>query len=53
MTDTQAATFGAIAGEPADSCSHRACDTLDNVDLATLEEMADVIAHVLTALVTE
>jgi len=53
VTDTQAATFGAIAGEPADSCSHRACDTLDNVDLATLEEMADVIAHVLTALVTE
>ena len=52
VTDAQAATFGAIAGEPADPCSHRACDTIDNVDLTTLEQMADAIAHVLVTLAT-
>ena len=50
VTDAQAALFGARAGEPADECSHRACDTLDNVDLATLEEMTRIIARVLVAL---
>ena len=50
VTDAQAETFGARAGEPADPCSHRACDTLDNVDLVTLEQMADAIAHVLVSL---
>jgi aminopeptidase S len=50
VTDAQAATFGAIAGHPADPCSHRACDIIDNVDLATLEEMARAIAHVLVQL---
>jgi len=53
VTDAQAATSGAVAGEPADPCSHRACDTLDNVDLATLEEMAQAIVHVLAALAVE
>ncbi len=52
VTDAQAATFGAVAGEPADPCSHRACDTIDNVDLTTLEQMADAIAHVLVTLAT-
>jgi aminopeptidase S len=50
VTDGQAATFGAVAGQPADPCSHRACDTIDNVDLATLEEMTDAIAEVLVGL---
>jgi Zn-dependent M28 family amino/carboxypeptidase len=31
-------------GEPHDSCYHRACDTVDNVDLAILEKMADALA---------
>ena len=53
VTDAQAATFGATAGEPADPCSHRACDTLDNIDLPTLEEMADAIASVLASLATD
>jgi len=28
-------------GEPHDGCYHRACDRLDNVDLETLEQLAD------------
>ena len=50
VTDAQAAVFGAVAGEPADPCSHVACDTIDNIDLATLEEMADAIATVLVSI---
>lgn len=50
VTEAQAATFGAIPGQPADPCSHRACDTIDNVDLETLEQMARAIAHVLVVL---
>ena len=40
-------------GQPADACSHRACDTIEKVDLSTLEEMADAIADVLVTLATE
>ncbi len=50
VTDGQAERFGAIAGHPADPCSHQACDTIDNVDLATLEFMADAVADVLVTL---
>ena len=53
VTEEQAARFGAIAGEPADACSHAACDTLDNVDLARLALMTDAIAHVLVALASD
>jgi len=31
-------------GEPHDTCYHRACDTVDNVDLEILEKMADALA---------
>ncbi len=31
-------------GRPHDNCYHRACDTVDNVDLEMLEQMADVLA---------
>ena len=50
LTDAQAARFGAVAGEPADPCSHRPCDTIENVDLQTLEQMADALATVLETL---
>jgi aminopeptidase S len=50
VTDAQAETFDARAGEPADPCSDRACDTIDNVDLATLEQMARIVARVMVAL---
>ena len=50
VTDAQAEAFGARAGEPADPCSHRACDTIDNVDADTLEAMTQIIARVLVEL---
>lgn len=53
VTDEQAATFDAVAGEPADACSHRACDTIDNVDLVTLEEMTRAIWAVVIELAVE
>jgi hypothetical protein len=31
-------------GKPHDNCYHLACDTIDNVDLETLEQMADALA---------
>jgi Zn-dependent M28 family amino/carboxypeptidase len=31
-------------GRPHDACYHQACDTLENVDLETLERMADALA---------
>jgi aminopeptidase S len=51
-TDAEAAAFGGRAGEPADACSHRACDTIDNVNDAILAEMADAVAHALATLAT-
>jgi aminopeptidase S len=49
-TDAQAAAFGGTPGEPADPCSDAACDTIDNVSDAALDEMADAIAHALVTL---
>jgi Zn-dependent M28 family amino/carboxypeptidase len=34
----------ATNGEPHDACYHQACDTLENVDIETLERMADALA---------
>lgn len=51
VTDAQAERFDAIAGSPADPCSHRDCDNIANVDLVTLEEMTRAVAHVLVSLV--
>jgi aminopeptidase S len=53
VTEAQADRFGATAGVPADACSHRPCDTLDNVDIATLVGMARAAAHVLAELARE
>ena len=39
-------------GEPHDACYHRACDRLDNVDLDTLEQMADAVARAIVDLTT-
>ncbi len=49
-TDEQAATFGGIAGQPADPCSDQACDTIDNIDDAFLDEMSDADAHAVATL---
>jgi Zn-dependent M28 family amino/carboxypeptidase len=53
VTDAQAGRFGATAGVPADPCSHRPCDTIDNVDPGTLEVMARAAASVLAGLVSD
>jgi Zn-dependent M28 family amino/carboxypeptidase len=50
VTDAQAARHGSTAGEPADPCSHRACDTIDNVDISTLLLMTDAISYALAVL---
>lgn len=41
----EAVVYGGVAGAPYDPCYHSACDTLSNVDVTVLEEMADAIAH--------
>jgi aminopeptidase S len=53
VTEGQAAQHGAIAGQPSDPCSDDPCDTIDNVDLATLEDMARIVARVLVDLATD
>ncbi len=45
MTAQEAVDFDGIAGAPYDPCYHQACDTIDNVDPETLEELADAAAH--------
>ena len=39
-------------GRPHDNCYHRACDTIDNVDLAMLGKMADALAIAVGTLTT-
>jgi Zn-dependent M28 family amino/carboxypeptidase len=39
-------------GESHDPCYHRACDRLDNIDLGTLESMADAVGAALFRLTT-
>ena len=49
----EASVFGGAAGEAYDSCYHRACDTLDNIDFTVFEQMADAAAHVVFTLGSE
>jgi Zn-dependent M28 family amino/carboxypeptidase len=44
-TPEQAAVFGGTANAPYDPCYHSSCDTRDNVDLPTLEVMAQSLAR--------
>ena len=44
-TAAQAEKWGGIAGEAFDSCYHRSCDDLDNINTEALERNADAIAH--------
>ena len=37
--------WGGEAGVAYDPCYHAECDTIDNVDLAALDEMSDALAH--------
>jgi Peptidase family M28 len=47
---TQESRYGGTAGLPNDACYHLACDTIDNVDQAWLEQMARAAAWVVGAL---
>lgn len=49
-SDAQAAAYGGRAGLPADGCADHACDTIANVNLTVLEQMADAAARTLVAL---
>jgi hypothetical protein len=42
----QAERWGGVAGEPMDACYHQACDDLDNVDPARLEDLTRAAAFV-------
>jgi Zn-dependent M28 family amino/carboxypeptidase len=44
-TEEQAAVYGGTAGEPYDSCYHAACDTINNLSPAALNELGDAAAH--------
>jgi aminopeptidase S len=50
VTPAQAERHGATPGVPADACSHRPCDTLDNVDPSVAAELARAAAVVLVEL---
>jgi Zn-dependent M28 family amino/carboxypeptidase len=44
-TAEQAAIYGGAAGVAFDPCYHAACDTLGNLNMTALEQMADGAAH--------
>jgi Zn-dependent M28 family amino/carboxypeptidase len=44
-TPEQAAIYGGTAGEPYDPCYHKACDTIDNLNQKSIEQLADGAAH--------
>lgn len=44
MTAAQAQNWDGVAGQPFDTCYHRACDTLEKVDTAALDTHSDAIA---------
>ncbi|MFE5588611.1 hypothetical protein ACFQ87_46425, partial [Kitasatospora sp. NPDC056531] len=41
----QQARYGGTAGTAFDSCYHKACDGLDNIDMDAFDVNIDVIAH--------
>jgi aminopeptidase S len=50
VADDQATRHRATPGISSDACSHRACDTLDNVDAEVAAGMARILAYVLVRL---
>jgi Zn-dependent M28 family amino/carboxypeptidase len=47
-SDSQAAEFGGSAGQAFDPCYHRPCDTLANVNMTALGQLANALAHAVT-----
>lgn len=46
-TKAQAETFGGTAGTPLDECYHEVCDSIENIDEAYLDRMAEAVVHVI------
>jgi Zn-dependent M28 family amino/carboxypeptidase len=44
-TEEQAKIYGGTAGEPYDSCYHQACDTINNLNKRSIDQLADGAAH--------
>lgn len=49
-TDEEAALFGGTAGAPYDPCYHDACDNINNLSTAALNELGDAAAHAVMTL---
>ena len=45
-TEEQAALFGGTAGEAYDACYHKACDSIDNINIEAMEKNTSAIAYV-------
>ena len=41
----EAAVYGGTAGVAYDACYHSACDTIDNINQQSLDQMSDAVAH--------
>ena len=48
-SEKQASLFGGTAGRPFDPCYHQACDTIDNIDRAVLEQNTRALVRTLKA----
>jgi aminopeptidase S len=46
-TSAQAAKWGGTAGSAFDSCYHRSCDTINNLNLTSLDRQIDAIGHMI------
>jgi Zn-dependent M28 family amino/carboxypeptidase len=44
-TERQQEVYGGTAGEPYDSCYHKVCDDISNLNIEALNEMSDGVAH--------
>ena len=51
-TDEQANIYGGKADEAFDPCYHRACDSIDNINLQALDELGDAAAHAVMVFAT-
>ncbi len=49
-TADEAAVYGGTAGEPYDPCYHQACDSVNNLSTAALNELGDATAHAVMTL---
>ena len=48
-TKAQVQAYGGAAGKDLDSCYHKACDTISNIDARLLKEMSGALAYATAA----